>query len=154
MGNRAVITFAPEGATGVGVYVHWNGGRESVRAFLDTCRARGYRCPQSDPSYAMAGLVAVIREFFGPNGLSVGVDLINRLDCENSDNGVYQVGAQWEIVGRWGKGSNTLAATVAPLSGRAQDNYAGIMAKLAAAGASPLASPLASQQVNFTMEKK
>lgn len=133
MGNRAVITFAPEGAPGVGVYVHWNGGPESVRAFVDTCRTRGYRCPASDPAYAMAGLVAVIREFFGPGGLSVGVDLVDRLDCDNWDNGVYQVGAQWEIVGRWGKGSETLAATMAPLSGRARDAYAGIVAQLAAA---------------------
>jgi len=113
--------------------MHWNGGPESVRAFVDTCRARGYRCPASDPAYAMAGLVTVIREFFGPGGLSVGVDLVDRLDCDNWDNGVYQVGAQWEIVGRRGKGSETLTATMAPLSGRARDAYAGIMAQLAAA---------------------
>ncbi len=130
MGNRAVITFAPEGVPAVGVYLHWNGGAESVRAFLDTCRARGYRCPVSDPGYAMAGLVGVIREFFGPGGLSLGVDLVGRLDCDNWDNGVYQVGESWAVVGRWGKGSESLAATVAPLHGQALAKYQGIMAQL------------------------
>jgi len=131
MGNRAVITFAPQGVPAVGVYIHWNGGRDSVRAFLDTCEQRGYRCPASDPAYAMAGLVGVIREFFGPGGLSLGVDLVDRLDCDNWDNGVYQVGAGWEIVGRWGKGSETLAATVAPLAGAELAKYRGIVDQLA-----------------------
>ena len=88
MGNRAVITFAPEGEAAVGVYVHWNGGRESVKAFIDTCKARGYRCPARDGSYAMAGLIGVIREFFGHSALNVGVDMLTRLDCDNWDNGV------------------------------------------------------------------
>lgn len=130
MGNRAVITFAPQGVPAVGVYIHWHGGRESVRAFLDTCKARGYRCPATDPGYAMAGLVGVVREFFGPSGLSVGVDLVDRLDCDNWDNGVYQVGADWEIVGRWGKGSNALAATVAPLYGAELAKHAMIVHQL------------------------
>lgn len=130
MGNRAVITFAPQGVPAVGVYIHWNGGRESVRAFLDTCKARGYRCPATDPAYAMAGLVGVIREFFGPGGLSLGVDLVDRLDCDNWDNGVYQVGADWEIVGRWGKGSQSLAATVAPLAGAELAKHRGIVDQL------------------------
>lgn len=130
MGNRAVITFTPEGAPGVGIYLHWNGGRESVRAFLDTCRARGYRSPVSDPAYAMAGLVGVIREFFGPTGLSVGVDLVDRLDCDNWDNGVYQVGADWSIVARWGKGSQNLGATMAPLKGEELTKYRAIMESL------------------------
>ena len=131
MGNRAVITFAPQGVPAVGVYIHWNGGRESVRAFLDTCKARGYRCPATDPAYAMAGLVGVIREFFGPGGLSLGVDLVDRLDCDNWDNGVYQVGAGWAIVGRWGQGSESVAATVAPLHGAELAKHAGIVEQLA-----------------------
>ena len=131
MGNRAVITFAPQGVPAVGVYIHWNGGRESVRAFLDTCKARGYRCPATDPAYAMAGLVGVIREFFGPGGLSLGVDLVDRLDCDNWDNGVYQVGAGWAIVGRWGQGSESLAATVAPLYGAELAKHGGIVDQLA-----------------------
>jgi len=133
MGNRAVITWGTEGSESVGVYLHWNGGRASVRAFLDTCKARGYRSPANDPSYAMAGLVAVIQEFFGATGLSVGVDVINRMDCDNMDNGVYQVGEGWQIVDRWGEGSQSVELTMAPMHGRELEQYEGIMAQLARA---------------------
>lgn len=41
MGNRAVITTskAPDvsGAKDLGIYLHWNGGRDSVEAFLKYC---------------------------------------------------------------------------------------------------------------------
>lgn len=89
----------------------------------------------SDPAYAMAGLVGVIREFFGPGGLSLGVDLVDRLDCDNWDNGVYQVGADWSIVARWGKGSqnlgaDALGATMAPLKGEGLAKYRAIMESL------------------------
>lgn len=131
MGNRAVITFAPEGEAAVGVYVHWNGGRESVKAFIDTCKARGYRCPARDGSYAMAGLIGVIREFFGHSALNVGVDMLTRLDCDNWDNGVYQIGENWEIVGRWGKGSESLQVTREPLGTADRIKYQAIMERLA-----------------------
>lgn len=130
MGNRAVITFGREGSNSVGVYIHWNGGRGSVRAFLDTCRARGYRCPANDPAYAMACLVSVLREFFGPDGLSVGVDTLKNLDCDNHDNGVYQVGADWRIVGRFGEGSAALEFTNANLYGDEKNQYEGILSQL------------------------
>lgn len=131
MGNRAVITFAPEGEAAVGIYLHWNGGRESVKAFIDTCKARGYRCPARDGSYAMAGLVGVIREFFGHSALNVGVDMLTRLDCDNWDNGVYQIGENWEIVGRWGKGSESLQVTREPLGTADRIKYQAIMERLA-----------------------
>lgn len=131
MGNRAVITFAPEGEAAVGIYLHWNGGRESVKAFIDTCKARGYRCPARDGSYAMAGLVGVIREFFGHSALNVGVDMLTRLDCDNWDNGVYQIGENWEIVGRWGKGSESLQVTRKPLGTADRIKYQAIMERLA-----------------------
>jgi hypothetical protein len=130
MGNRAVITFGAKGSNAVGVYVHWNGGRDSVRAFLEVCRARGYRCPTADRAYAMAGLVSVITEFFGKGGLSVGVDTLKNLDCDNYDNGVYQVGKNWEIVGRWGEGSAALEYTNGQLYGAEKDQFDGIVAQL------------------------
>jgi hypothetical protein len=44
MGNRAVITLKPhEGKSygnQVGIYVHWNGGRDSIEAFLPTVNYR------------------------------------------------------------------------------------------------------------------
>ncbi len=35
MGNRAVITASKSKDSGLGIYLHWNGGIESVVAFLD-----------------------------------------------------------------------------------------------------------------------
>ncbi len=40
MGNRAVITTEDKQ---MGVYLHWNGGRDSVEAFLDYCDLQGFR---------------------------------------------------------------------------------------------------------------
>jgi hypothetical protein len=102
MGNRAVITasksFSIKDSNDLGVYMHWNGGRDSVEAFLDYCKFQGFRSPESD-SYGYARLVQVIANFFGSGGLSVSVDKCCSLDCENWDNGVYVI-ENWEIVDR------------------------------------------------------
>ena len=37
MGNRAVITTRSKD---IGVYLHWNGGRDSVEAFLKYCELK------------------------------------------------------------------------------------------------------------------
>ena len=98
MGNRAVITTkANMDNNGVGVYLHWNGGRDSVRAFLKYCELKGYRAPSED-NYGWARLCQVIGNFFGGT-LSLGIDTVNHLDCNNWDNGVYLIEG-WEIVGR------------------------------------------------------
>jgi hypothetical protein len=99
MGNRAVITFAPHHPEGVGIYLHWNGGRASVEGFLQACKELGYRPPYADAPYAMARLTGVICAFFGGTS-SVGVGQCKNLDCDNYDNGVYVIGGDWEIVGR------------------------------------------------------
>jgi hypothetical protein len=99
MGNRAVITFAPYSGQNVGVYVHWNGGRPSIEGYLKACRDLGYRTPGEDRSYAMARLIGVITTFHD-GGLSVGVDICDRLDTNNLDNGTYLIGDSWEIVGK------------------------------------------------------
>ena len=98
MGNRAVITTKENfDNDGVGVYLHWNGGRDSVEAFLTFCKARGYRAPSED-NYGWAYLVTTIGNFF-QDGLSLGVDRVSNLDCDNYDNGVYIIDG-WEIVDR------------------------------------------------------
>ena len=98
MGNRAVITTkANMDNNGVGVYLHWNGGRDSVRAFLKYCELKGYRAPSED-NYGWARLCQVIGNFFG-GSISLGIDTVNNLDCNNWDNGVYLIEG-WEIVGR------------------------------------------------------
>jgi hypothetical protein len=102
MGNRAVITLKPhEGKSyvnQVGIYVHWNGGRDSIEAFLTYCKLQGFRSPSSD-SYGFARLTQVIANFFGGDGLSIGVGTCKHLDCDNYDNGVYLI-KDWEIAGR------------------------------------------------------
>ena len=98
MGNRAVITTAPYAETNVGIYLHWNGGRESVEAFLDAAKALGMRSPGGDPYYAMARLVQIIGNYFG-GSTSLGIGLCSELDGE-SDNGTYVIGDDWQIVDR------------------------------------------------------
>lgn len=98
MGNRGVITTRQDLAEdGVGLYLHWNGGRDSVEAFLDYCRLRGFRGLPDD--YGYARLAQVIGNFLGGEGLSVGLGPVKLLDQDNYDNGVYLVRG-WEIEGR------------------------------------------------------
>jgi hypothetical protein len=130
MGNRAVITFSENRSTGVGIYLHWNGGLESVLAFLDAAKARGFRDPASDPSYAMARLCGLIHEFFGVrDSCSLGVGLLSSLHTDNWDNGVYVVGKDWAIVDRWGKGSGR-GRELADLSGECRVKYDEILTSL------------------------
>lgn len=104
MGNRAVFLnkndMLADGKINpnqIGVYLHWNGGRDSVSAFLKYCKLKGYRSPSTD-CYGWACLCNVISNFFG-DGMSLGIDIASRLDCNNYDNGVYIID-RWEIVGR------------------------------------------------------
>ena len=100
MGNRAVIcttNIEPKNSTSIGIYVHWNGGYDSVEAFLAYCKLKGYRPPETD-NYGWARLCQVIANYFG-GGLSIGIDACCNLDCDNGDNGTYII-KDWEIVGR------------------------------------------------------
>lgn len=91
MGNRAVIA---ENMNGTGIYLHWNGGRDSVEAFLKYCELRGFR----SGDYGLARLAQVIGNFFG-GGLSVGIGPVKELDTDNGDNGTYII-KDWKIVDR------------------------------------------------------
>ena len=98
MGNRAVITTRENfNNDGVGVYLHWNGGRDSVQAFLTYCIMKGFREPTSD-NYGWARLCQVIGNFFGGE-LSIGIDKCSHLDYDNYDNGTYIIDG-WDIVDR------------------------------------------------------
>lgn len=98
MGNRAVITTRENlKNNGVGVYLHWNGGRDSVEGFLAYCKLKEYREPEYD-NYGWARLCQVIGNFFG-GGTDVAIDTLNNLDTDNGDNGVYII-EDWEIVDR------------------------------------------------------
>lgn len=97
MGNRAVITTVGATDNTTGIYVHWNGGVNSIEAFCAYCDMKGFRSPDTD-CYGFAYLATVIGNFFG-DGLSLGVDRIKSLDTDNYDNGVYYLKG-WKIVGR------------------------------------------------------
>lgn len=106
MGNRAVITTKCNDISkslNLGVYLHHNGGRDSIEAFLTYCAIKGYRPPEKD-NYGWARLCQVIANFFDDDpdhdwGLSVGIGLCKDLDYDNGDNGTYFI-EDWKIVGR------------------------------------------------------
>ena len=96
MGNRAVIT-TPERE--LGVYLHWNGGRASVEAFLKYCELRGFRAPDAD-EYGWARLCQVIANYMGANGLSVGISRYTTDErMDPGDNGIYVIRG-WRVVER------------------------------------------------------
>lgn len=97
MGNRAVITTENYDDNTLGVYLHWNGGRDSVEAFLLYCKLHEYRTPDDD-SCGWLSLCTVLGCFFG-DGINASVGICNRLDMDNLDNGTYLISG-WEIVGR------------------------------------------------------
>lgn len=96
MGNRAIITTKKRD---LGVYLHWNGGRDSVGAFLEYCELRGFRAPDGD-TYGWARLCQVICNYMGAEGLSVGISRYEgdaRMDP--GDNGIYVIEG-WRIACR------------------------------------------------------
>ena len=95
MGNRCVIT-TPQRK--VGLYLHWNGGRDTVEPLLRYCELKGYRPPSAD-EYGWARLCQVLGNFFGGT-TSVGINAYSDDEHENpGDNGIYVIDG-WKIVGR------------------------------------------------------
>lgn len=94
MGNRAIIKTD---ANNIGLYLHWNGGRDSVEPFLAYCSMKGYRSPETD-GYGWARLAQVVGNFFG-GSLSVGIVETGEDSGEWCDNGAYVI-ENWQIVRR------------------------------------------------------
>ena len=100
MGNRAVIAFQEERLTmiasdTVGIYLHWNGGPESVEAFLTAAKELGVR----PDDYGIARLCQIIGNWFGGT-LSIGIGTCRTMDTDNGDNGTYVVDLKnhgWKI---------------------------------------------------------
>ena len=102
MGNRAIVK--PEGKD-IGVYLHWNGGIDSVTAFLKYCELKEHR--GFDDSYGMARFCQVVGNFFG-GSLSIGIETgVNEDEVEDYwlDNGIYVV-KDWDIVRHVGGGNS------------------------------------------------
>ena len=99
MGNRAIIKHEK---SNIGVYLHWNGGIDSVEAFLEYCKLRGFR--DFYDGYGIARFCQVVGNWFGGD-LSIGVcECTATTDAEAEeyclDNGVYVINSKWEIVQR------------------------------------------------------
>lgn len=92
MGNRGRIITENRDLC---VYLHWNGGYDSVSAFLKYCELKGYPSPERD-FYGWARLCQVIGNYFGGSS-SVGIYLYEGPSTE--DNGVYVI-RDWKIVDR------------------------------------------------------
>ena len=92
MGNRAVIHFQ---GSNVGMYVHWNGGRDTIEPMLEV--AKEYELRGGD--YGLARLAQMFGNFMGGT-LSMGIDELERLDCDNNNNGVYVIDSKFNIVDR------------------------------------------------------
>lgn len=102
MGNRCVITPAPYGDNNPAVYLHWNGGIESVLAFCQVARELGYRSPHAEgnPDYGLARLTGLICLYFDITGdTSIGIGRAADFG-DPGDNGIWLIGPDWEIVGR------------------------------------------------------
>lgn len=98
MGNRSHVIFHDQHGYSPAVYLHWNGGPESVYAFLDELRVRG---GWHDSRYACARFTQLVGELFDGDGqgfLSLGVtngpksDSVDALTpYDHGDNGVFLV---------------------------------------------------------------
>ena len=109
MGNRAVVTFADSDETiptdtqelkdwidaRTGVYLHWNGGEDSIIPFLEYCRLIGAR---SEVPHAIAVFTRTVSNFMGGT-LSACIGPCACLDTDNKDNGTYVV-QHWQIAAR------------------------------------------------------
>jgi hypothetical protein len=118
MGNRAIITCG-KAKTSPAIYLHWNGGPESVLAFLHAAKKMDVRSPESDPAYFLGRMAQIIGNFFG-GSTSVGIGQAGHMD--DSDNGIYVVGGDFEIKSRQYGGPKT----VEDLSSRELEKYEGM----------------------------
>lgn len=99
MGNRAIIKGEK---SNIGVYLHWNGGADSVEAFLEYCKLREFR--DFDDGYGIARFCQVVGNWF-KGGLSIGICECSAQTDEDAkeyylDNGVYVINNKWEVVKR------------------------------------------------------
>lgn len=104
MGNRAVIT-ASTSHNAPCIYLHWNGGRASVEAFLSAARHLSIKGASAADFDRIAEMIA--SHFFGCKvGYTVYRETFGRSDSDNSDNGTFIIDENLHIIGRAGSGSD------------------------------------------------
>ncbi len=95
MGNRAIITTQTRA---LGVYLHWNGGRDSVESFCKCLHDCGAPAPGAHGE-GLGAIATLAANFFGLNGLSVGLSpYTSDQRMDPGDNGIYVLADDsWEI---------------------------------------------------------
>jgi hypothetical protein len=112
MGNRALVIFA-DGAgetSGAAVYLHWNGGPDSIYPMLDYLASKAGM--NHSASYTTARFCQAAGNFFGGNmslGLQAAPGLVSEVherasDLSHGDNGIYLLkiaAGSYGILGRY-----------------------------------------------------
>lgn len=110
MGNRATIVFTSRESISPAVYLHWQGGPESVYAFLSELDRRKAR---PDADYECARFIGIVAEFFDAEEygtLSLGVvngpaaitvEDLDKVMTDHGDNGFYVVDRVNNVVRRF-----------------------------------------------------
>lgn len=116
MGCRCVITDISVNEqnmnTKLGIYLHWYGDKETVKALLEEVKSKQPRGVISDPSYGYARLCQIIADKITADTLAspfetakthayesgIGIGIVSELDCYNGDNGVYYIDDDYNIV--------------------------------------------------------
>jgi hypothetical protein len=102
MGNRATVIFTDgKKSFSPAIYLHWNGGPESIYGFLEELDRRGVR---ADQFYEAARFTQIVGEFFNNgdsiSGLSLGLSNgphsdkttdLDKVQSDHGDNGFYLV---------------------------------------------------------------
>ena len=121
MGDRAGVIFTDkDGNYSPTCYLHWNGGPDSIYAFLAELGRRKVRV--NDPAYELARFIHIVGDFFDNTDqgcTSMGLGCFNSpaelteatLKSHVDDNGVYVVSrhnkactvARYDDEGKWSK---------------------------------------------------
>ena len=98
MSNSGIIVF--EDNKELGLYLHWNGGIDSVTAFLEYCKLKDYRDfgGKNADGYGLARFCQVVSNFFGgTTSIGIETDVKETEDYAKwMDNGIYIVDG-WDI---------------------------------------------------------
>ena len=106
MGNRAIIAlvdsdFDTGDLDAPAIYLHWNGGRDSVEGFLRAAKEIYGNAHSAE--YGAARLTTIICNWLtSKDDLSVGVGHYGKYQDFYTDNGVYWVNTRWQIIRRDG----------------------------------------------------
>lgn len=101
MGNRAIITTAPEkGAPAI--YLHWNGGRDSVEGFLMAANHMHLYSITDDRERMDAFGKLIAEHFFNSEygKMNVYPHTMHSWHDDAGDHGIYVIDSDFHIVGR------------------------------------------------------